>query len=88
MNKQKLIDAVSADTQYSKCVVGAIINSAFGNIKSSLYRGESARFVGFGSFVVKKRKARNGTNPNDGKAIKIKAQKKVGFRPSTAWIVK
>lgn len=43
-------------------------------IKGALAKGEKVSLIGFGSFSVKKRKARTGRNPQTGKAIKIKAK--------------
>jgi nucleoid DNA-binding protein len=47
-----------------------------------LKRGDKIRLTGIGIFQVRKRPARMGRNPATGEAIKIKASKKVAFRPS------
>ncbi len=48
----------------------------------NLKKGEKIRIPGLGIFVVAKRAARMGRNPATGEAIKIKASKRVRFRPS------
>ncbi|MBI3451481.1 MAG: HU family DNA-binding protein [Rhodospirillales bacterium] len=48
----------------------------------NLKKGEKIRIPGFGIFVVAKRAARMGRNPATGEPIKIKASKKVRFRPA------
>lgn len=88
MKKKDLVDLVSTETGYTKASVQHVIDSVFENIKSAVSKGEKAGFVGFGSFVVKKRSARKGINPNTGEKIKIKASKRAGFLPSSLWKVK
>jgi DNA-binding protein HU-beta len=53
-------------------------------VKSTLKKGGSVSLVGFGTFEVTKRAARNGRNPATGAAIKIKAAKVPKFRPGKA----
>ena len=58
------------------------LNCATGCIKDGLKKKGDVQLVGFGSFIVKKRAARTGRNPQTGATIQIKASKTVGFRPS------
>lgn len=51
-------------------------------IKKSLKGGKRVTFSGFGSFEVKKSKARKGRNPRTGKAISIPKKKRIKFNPS------
>jgi DNA-binding protein HU-beta len=51
-------------------------------LSKNLKKGEKIRIPGLGIFVVAKRAARMGRNPATGEAIKIKASKRVRFRPS------
>ncbi len=50
-------------------------------IGASLKKGETVQLIGFGSFSVLQRSARNGRNPQTGKEIKIAAKKAVKFKP-------
>ncbi len=73
MTKADLISAV-AETGMSKKEAAAVVDVAIDAIKGALAKGEKVSLIGFGSFSVKKRKARTGRNPQTGKAIKIKAK--------------
>jgi DNA-binding protein HU-beta len=60
----------------------ALLNGLVGLITKHLKKGERIRIAGLGILHVRKRAARMGRNPATGEAIKIKASKKVAFRPS------
>ncbi len=79
MNKVELITAVASDAGINKTEAEKALNSITGNITKSLKKGNNVALVGFGSFSVQKRAARNGRNPQTGEAIKIKARKVVKF---------
>jgi DNA-binding protein HU-beta len=51
-------------------------------IAKSLKKGEKIRLTGLGILQVRKRAARTGRNPQTGEPIKIKASKKIAFRPA------
>lgn len=59
-----------------------VIDALFDNLAKNLRKGAKIRVPGFGIFVVAKRAARMGRNPATGEPIKIKASKKVRFRPA------
>ena len=73
MTKADLISAV-AETGMSKKEAAAVVDAVIDAIKGALAKGEKVSLTGFGSFSVKKRKARTGRNPQTGKAIRIKAK--------------
>ena len=73
MTKADLTSAV-AETGMSKKEAAAAVDAVIGAIKGALAKGEKVSLIGFGSFSVKRRKARTGRNPQTGKAIKIKAK--------------
>jgi len=60
----------------------AILSDLVGLIAKHLKKGDRIRMAGFGIVQVRKRPARMGRNPATGEAIKIKASKKVAFRPA------
>lgn len=80
MNKAELIEAVAKVT-CTKAEAGAAVNAVFDSIAKALKKGDSVTLVGFGTFSVKKRKARIGRNPQTGKEIKIAAKKVPAFKP-------
>ena len=59
-----------------------VVNGLFDNVAKNLKKGAKIRVPGFGIFVVAKRAARMGRNPATGEPIKIKASKKIRFRPA------
>lgn len=84
MNKQELIDAVAGETGLTKAAAEKSINSVFESIKKSLKKGKEVQLIGFGTFGVRKRKARVGRNPQTGATIQIKARKAVVFKAGKA----
>ncbi len=85
MNKSELVDAVAIDTKLSKKDAGQAVDAIVTNIKKTLKKGKKVQLVGFGTFEVRKRKARKGRNPQTGEAIKIKASKVPAFKPGKAF---
>ena len=55
------------------------------SIKDALRRGEKVSLVGFGTFYVKERNARNGRNPRTGKSIHIPKKSVPTFKPGKAF---
>ncbi len=84
MNKSELIDAIAKHADISKAAAGRALDATVNSIKSSLKKGDIVTLVGFGSFYVGKRTARQGRNPRTGVAIKIKAAKVPKFRAGKA----
>jgi DNA-binding protein HU-beta len=77
------IAASLADThEITKKQSEAILTEAFDMMTKNLKKGVRIRISGFGILSVRKRAARMGRNPATGEPIKIKASKKVGFRPA------
>ncbi len=71
MNKTELIDRVSKTTGQTKSSVEVTINAAIEIIKKSVRRKEDVTLVGFGTFTISHRKARNGVNPQTGQEMTI-----------------
>jgi DNA-binding protein HU-beta len=83
MNKAELITYVADKAKITKKAANAAVDAFIEAVKTSLKKGKEVRLVGFGTFGVKKRKARKGRNPRTGEVIKIPAQKVPFFRPSS-----
>ena len=81
MNKSDLIDGMAADAGITKAAAKKALESFLGNVEGSLKKGNRVSLVGFGSWSVAKRAAREGRNPQTGKSIKIAAKNVVKFRP-------
>jgi len=84
MNKSELVDALANATGMTKADAGKSVDAMFdtssGIIAKALKKGNRVQITGFGTFEVKKRKARTGRNPRTGETIKIAATKTPGFR--------
>lgn len=80
MIKGDLIENVAKKADLSKAKAAIAVNEVFDSISASLKKGKSVSLVGFGTFSVTKRKARNGRNPQTGETIKIKATKAPKFK--------
>lgn len=80
MNKKELVEEVAAVLSTKK-EAQAAVEAVFEAITKSLKKGKDVSLMGFGSFKVAKRKARNGRNPQTGAVIKIKAKKVPKFIP-------
>ncbi len=84
MNKAQLTEAVSKALGSSKAEAERSVNAVFASINKGLKKDKSVQIIGFGSFTVKKRKARMGRNPQTGAKIRIAASRTVGFKPGKA----
>jgi integration host factor subunit beta len=82
MTKQQLIDAVTTTTEKPKKDVETVVESLLAEVGKALRAGERVDLRGFGSFVVKEKKARQGRNPKTGETIEIAAKKAASFKPS------
>jgi len=80
MNKTELIDAIAKDAEISKVAAKKALESFLSNVESTLAKGDKISLVGFGSWSVSERAAREGRNPQTGKTIKIAAKKVVKFK--------
>ncbi len=75
MNKSDLVDAIAKSAELSKAAAARALDATVDTIKKALKKGDTVSLVGFGTFKVGKRAARNGRNPRTGATIKIKAAK-------------
>ena len=80
MNKAELIAKISEDAEVSKAQANAVLDSFVNAVTKTLKGGGKVTLVGFGTFSVTKRAARNGRNPQTGQVIKIKAKKVAKFK--------
>jgi len=80
MNKSELIDAMAADAGISKASAKKALECMMGSVSSTLKAGGRVSLVGFGSWSVSRRAARDGRNPQTGATIKIAAKNVVKFK--------
>jgi len=81
MNKADLIDKIAGAADISKAQAGTAIDTMIEGVTASRKKGERVTLVGFGTFAISQRRARNGRNPQTGATIKIAARKVAKFTP-------
>lgn len=84
MNKNELIDAIAAEADLSKASAGRALDAAIAAITGALSKQDTVALVGFGTFSVKHRAARDGRNPRSGETIKIAASNTPTFKAGKA----
>ncbi len=82
MNKEDLVKLVSEKIGITKKAAEQAQKAVIEGISSALEKGDSISLVGFGSFKVVERAAREGRNPSTGEKMQIPASKAVKFTPS------
>jgi nucleoid DNA-binding protein len=79
MTKGDLIDAIASSANLTKAQAGVALNAVLDGVTASLKKGDAVTLIGFGTFKISERKAREGRNPRTGETIKIGAKKSVSF---------
>ena len=85
MNKSELNEKIASEADLSKAEAERALNATTDTIQKALKKGDTVQLIGFGSFSVVKRSARQGRNPQTGESIKIKASKGPKFTPGKAF---
>ena len=80
MNKSELIDGMAEHAGITKASAKKALESFLGNVEGELKKGGRVSLVGFGSWSVSQRSAREGRNPQTGKTIQIAAKNVVKFK--------
>ncbi len=80
MNKAELSEQISKDADLTKTQANAVLDSFTNAVVATLKKGDTVTLVGFGTFSISQRAARNGRNPQTGETIKIKARKVAKFK--------
>ena len=80
MNKTELINEVAEKACITKKATEMVINALVGSITEALAAGDKVSIIGFGTFEVKERKAREGMNPRTGEKITIEGYKARVFK--------
>lgn len=80
MNKAELIEKIAKEATLTKVQAGAALDALTDSVIGALKKGDKVTLVGFGTFSVTERAARNGRNPQTGAVIKIKAKKVAKFK--------
>ena len=84
MNKTELIMAVAEKANISKKDADTAVNAVIDTIVETLAKDEKVQLVGFGTFEVSERAAREGRNPHTGEPMPIAASKAPKFKAGKA----
>lgn len=84
MNKEELVESVAKQSALNKSEANRVVDAVLKVIGESLKKGVDVRLMGFGTFSVKRRKARNGRNPRTGEAVLIPESKVIAFSAGKA----
>ena len=88
MNKAELIAKIADDAGITKTQAKDTVDSFVEAVTKTLKSGNKVTLVGFGTFSVSKRAARNGRNPQTGAVIKIKAKKLLSLKQEKLYLLK
>ena len=80
MNKAELVDAMASEAKITKADASRALEAFMVVTSKTLKKGERVALIGFGTYTVAKRSARNGRNPQTGKPIKIAAKRVAKFK--------
>jgi DNA-binding protein HU-beta len=83
MNKAELINAIAAEAGLSKVDAKKALDAVVKSISNALVAGDKVSLVGFGTFSVGERAARQGINPSNKQPITIEAKKVAKFKAGT-----
>ena len=83
MNKTDLVNAVAA-AGFTKKDADKAVAAVFEAIEGALVKGDKVQLIGFGTFEVRERAAKEGRNPRTGETIKIAAAKIPAFKAGAA----
>lgn len=84
MNKTELIAAVAEKTDLSKKDADAAVSAVLGAITDALKAGDKIQLVGFGTFEVRNRAAKQGRNPRTGETMTVPASRVPAFKAGKA----
>ncbi len=85
MNKAELIESIQAalGKDATKRSADEALEAVLSSIAAGVKKDQKVQIIGFGTFEVKKRPARQGRNPKTGEPMQIKASQSVSFKPSS-----
>lgn len=79
MNKAEIVARIAKDAGITKADANRAVDALVDNVTRALKKGDKVTLVGFGTFTVAKRRARNGRDPRTGVPLKIAARRVARF---------
>ncbi len=80
MNKTDLVNSMAEQAGITKTAANKALDAFLNDVEGALQKGKRVSLVGFGSWSVSRRAAREGRDPRTGQVIKIKAKNVVKFK--------
>ncbi|MCX7994243.1 MAG: HU family DNA-binding protein [candidate division WOR-3 bacterium] len=80
MTKAQLVESIAKKAKISKKAAGIALDAFVEAVTAALKKGDRITLVGFGTFMVAKRKARTAKNPKTGEMIKVPAKRVPKFK--------
>ncbi|PGA90698.1 HU family DNA-binding protein [Bacillus toyonensis] len=80
MNKTELIQKVAIETGLKRPQASLAVDTLFASIQQALQNGDNVQLIGFGTFEIRERAAREGRNPSTGESLIIPAKKAPAFK--------
>ncbi|MDD7343070.1 MAG: HU family DNA-binding protein [Bacteroidales bacterium] len=80
MNKTELVNAIASEAKLTKAEAKVALEATINAISNALVEGDKVALVGFGTFSVNERPARNGINPRTKEIVPIAAKKVAKFK--------
>lgn len=84
MKKVELVEAIAEKAGLTKSDATKALDAFISTVTETLAKGDKIPLVGFGTFAVSKRAAREGRNPRTGETVKIAARNAVTFKVGSA----
>lgn len=84
MNKSEFVDAIAEKASLSKADAAKAVDAVMGVVTDTLKGGDQVTLIGFGTFLNRRREARDGRNPRTGETIKIAAANVPAFKAGKA----
>ncbi|PGA90467.1 HU family DNA-binding protein [Bacillus toyonensis] len=84
MNKTELVQKVTVESELTKQQASLAVDAVLQSIQNALQNGDNVQLIGFGTFEVRERAAREGRNPHTDEALTIPARKTPAFRAGKA----
>lgn len=84
MNKSDFVSALAQDMGVTNKQAGMFVDAYHDRLKKTLINGEQVAFVGFGTYLVRERAAREARNPRTGEMVQVNATRLPAFKAGSA----
>lgn len=86
MNKTELVKAIAEKSELSQAAAKVALDATLESIQEAMQNGDTVQLLGFGTFSVSERAARQAKNPRTGEMVEVPAKKVAKFKASSSLI--